>query len=73
MKWFTRFSRFASKTLGTGAKRGTWHRLNFCFCSEGTDMREYVLLFCLVGLVLIATILLVTEPAAVTWALALVE
>jgi hypothetical protein len=36
-------------------------------------MREPVLLFCLLGLVLIASILLVTEPAAVTWALALVE
>ena len=36
-------------------------------------MREHVLLFCLFGLVLITTILLVTEPAAVTWALALVE
>jgi len=36
-------------------------------------MREYVLLFCLLGLVLVAAIILVTEPAAVTWALALVE
>ena len=58
---------------GTVGKSGIWHRLNFCFCSEGTEMREHVLLFCLLGLVLIATILLVTEPAAVTWALGLVE
>ena len=36
-------------------------------------MRERVLLFCLLGLVLTATILLVTAPAAVTWALALIE
>ena len=36
-------------------------------------MRERVLLFCLLGLVLIATILLVTAPAAVTWTLALIE
>ena len=36
-------------------------------------MRERVLLFCLLGLVFIASILLLTEPAAVTWALALVE
>ena len=36
-------------------------------------MREHVLLFCLLGLVLIATILVLTEPAAVTWALALIE
>jgi len=36
-------------------------------------MREHVLVFCLLGLVLIATILLVTAPGAVTWALALIE
>ena len=38
-----------------------------------TPMREHVLLFCLLGLVLTATILLVTAPGAVTWALALIE
>jgi len=36
-------------------------------------MREHVLLSCLVGLVLTATIILVTAPEAVTWALSLVE
>ena len=36
-------------------------------------MRERVLLFCLLGLVLTATILLVTAPGAVTWARALIE
>ena len=40
-------------------------------------MREHVLLFCLLGLVLTAmltaTIVLVTAPGAVTWALALIE
>ena len=36
-------------------------------------MREHVLLFCLLGLVLIATIILVTAPGAVTWALALID
>ena len=36
-------------------------------------MRERVLLFCLLGLVLTATIILVFPPAAVTWALALIE
>ena len=36
-------------------------------------MRERVLLFCLLGLVLTATIMLVTAPKAVTWALALIE
>ena len=36
-------------------------------------MREHVLLFCLSGLVLIATIILVTAPGAVTWARALIE
>jgi hypothetical protein len=36
-------------------------------------MREHVLLFCLLGLVLIATIILVTAPGAVTWAVALIE
>jgi len=39
----------------------------------GGDMREHVLLFCLLGLVLTATIILVTAPEAVTWALSLVE
>ena len=38
-----------------------------------SDMREHVLLFCLLGLVLTATITLVTAPEAVTWALSLVE
>jgi hypothetical protein len=36
-------------------------------------MREHVLLFCLLGLVLTAAILLVIAPGAVTWALALVD
>jgi len=34
---------------------------------------ERVLLFCLLGLVLTATILLVTAPGAVIWALSLIE
>jgi hypothetical protein len=36
-------------------------------------MREHMLLFCLLGLVLTATIILVAAPGAVTWALALIE
>ena len=36
-------------------------------------MREHVFLFCLLGVVLTATIMLVTAPEAVTWALSLVE
>jgi hypothetical protein len=36
-------------------------------------MREHVLLFCLLGLVLTATIILVAAPGAVTWTLALIE
>ena len=36
-------------------------------------MREHVLLFRLLGLVLTATIILVIEPGAVTWALAFIE
>ena len=36
-------------------------------------MREHVLLFCLLGLVLSATTILVIAPGAVTWALALIE
>jgi hypothetical protein len=36
-------------------------------------MREHVLLFCLLGLVVIATTILVIAPGAVTWALALIE
>jgi hypothetical protein len=36
-------------------------------------MREYALLFCLLGLMLIAALILVIAPAAVTWALAVIE
>ena len=36
-------------------------------------MREHVLLFCLVGLVLIAAIMLLSAPGEVTWALSLIE
>jgi hypothetical protein len=36
-------------------------------------MRERVPLFCLLGLVITATILLVIAPGALTWALALIE
>src|SRR5262245_8397697 len=36
-------------------------------------LREHVLLFCLLGLVLTATIILVIAPGAVTWALAFIE
>ena len=36
-------------------------------------MRERVLLFCLLGLVLTAAIILIIAPGAVTWALALTE
>jgi hypothetical protein len=72
VKWFTHFSRFASKirVLEPRGEHGT--DSTFAFVLRGTDMREYVFLFCLLGLVLIATILLLTEPAAVTWALALI-
>jgi hypothetical protein len=59
----THLFRFALRLVG-----GT----SFCFCTEATDMREHVLLFCLLGLVLIATIILVIAPGAVTWALALI-
>jgi len=36
-------------------------------------MREHMLLFCLLGLVLTAAIILVIAPGAVTWALAFIE
>jgi len=36
-------------------------------------MREHVLLFCLLGLVLTATIILAIAPGAVTWALSLID
>jgi hypothetical protein len=36
-------------------------------------MREHVLLFWLLGLVLTAAIILVSAPGAVTWAVALIE
>jgi len=41
--------------------------------TKGTDMREHVLLFCLLGLVLTATIILAIAPARVTWALSLID
>ena len=44
----------------------------FAFVLRGA-MREQVLLFCLLGLVLTATIILVIEPRAVTWAVGLIE
>jgi hypothetical protein len=36
-------------------------------------MREHVLLFCLLGLVLIAAIMLLIAPEEVTWTLSLIE
>ena len=36
-------------------------------------MREHVLLFCLLGLVLIAAIMLLVAPEEVTWALSLID
>jgi hypothetical protein len=36
-------------------------------------MREHLFLICPLGLVFTATIILVTAPGAVTWALALIE
>ena len=41
--------------------------------TAGSDMREHVLLICLLGLVLTAAIILAIAPGAVTWALALIE
>ena len=38
-----------------------------------TDMREHVLLFCLLGLVLTAAMMLLIAPGEVTWALSLIE
>jgi hypothetical protein len=45
----------------------------FAFVLKDTDMREHVLLFCLLGLVVVATVILVIAPGAVTWALALID
>jgi len=39
---------------------------------RGTDMREHMLLFCLLGLVLTPRILAIA-PGAVTWALSLID
>jgi hypothetical protein len=36
-------------------------------------MREHVLIFCLLGLVLIAAIMLLIAPGEVTWTLSLIE
>jgi hypothetical protein len=36
-------------------------------------MRDHVLLFCLLGLLLMAVVILITAPGAVTWALSFVE
>jgi hypothetical protein len=60
---FTYLSRFGLRILPG----------EFEFVTKDTDMREHVLLFSLLGLVLTATIILVTAPGAVTWALALIE
>jgi hypothetical protein len=38
-----------------------------------SDMREQLLLFCLLGLLLTAGIILMIAPGAVTWALSLIE
>jgi hypothetical protein len=53
------------------AQRGDLPGSTFDFVLRGTDVREHVLLFCLLGLVLTATLLLVAAPGAVTWALSL--
>jgi len=49
------------------------YRPELLLCTKSTDMRERMLPFCLLGLVLAATIMLVVAPGAVTWALALIE
>jgi hypothetical protein len=36
-------------------------------------MREHVLLFCLLGLLLTAAIMLMIAPGSVTWALSLIQ
>ena len=36
-------------------------------------MREHVLLFCLVGLLLAAAIMLMVAPGSVTWALSFIQ
>jgi hypothetical protein len=36
-------------------------------------MREHVLLFCLLGLLLTAAIMLMVAPGSVTWALSFIE
>jgi hypothetical protein len=38
-----------------------------------SGMREHVVLFCLLGLVLTAVIILMIAPGAVTWAVSLIE
>jgi hypothetical protein len=45
----------------------------FAFVLRAPTMREHVLLFCLLGLVVIAATILVIAPGPVTWALALIE
>jgi hypothetical protein len=49
------------------------HTAGVAYALIDTDMREHVLLFCLLGLMLIAAIILVIAPAAVIWALAIIE
>jgi hypothetical protein len=39
----------------------------------GIGMREHVLLFCLLGLLLTAAIILMIAPGSVTWALSFIE
>jgi hypothetical protein len=39
----------------------------------GVGMREHVLLFCLLGLLLTAAIMLMIAPGSVTWALSFIQ
>jgi hypothetical protein len=48
------------------AERSDLPGSTFDFVLKGTDVREHLLLICLLGLVLTATIILATAPEAVT-------
>jgi hypothetical protein len=61
MRWGTQCGR-AALWLHLSRRPTRSTSLNIGFCTKGTDMREHVLLFCLLALLPTATIILVTAP-----------
>jgi hypothetical protein len=60
--WFAEV--YAEPRLGRPTRGFDREPEGIAFVLRGTDMREHVLLFCLLGLVLTATIILAIAPGA---------